>query len=313
VSFQDIVKLIESKTGLSREEILKKIDEKLESFKDLITPEGAAYLVAKDLGVELPRKERKIKIQDILPGVKHISFLGRVFAISPIREFETGGRKGRVCNLYIADETGFVRLPLWNDQVDWLENSRLSVGQIVQIVNAVSRENIYGETEISLGRFGLIRIAEDTGELPPLEVLQEKYSRFTYEPVRIAEIERSGRYEVKGFVVAVFKSDFIFEDDKEKYLLVPTVIDDSTATLRVTFFREQAEKLLGSTVEEVEKMSAEERRNFVEDKILGLELVVRGRVKHNKQFDRLEMIANDFEHLNPLEESKKLLGELIHA
>ena len=313
MSFEELIETIVRKSSFSKEDILKRIDEKLSKFGDLISKEGAAYLVARDLGIELPAKKRKrIKIENILPGVKNINLIGRIFAISPTRKFEHDGHKGKVLNVYIADETGFVRIPLWNDQVDWAEEN-LKVGQVIQVTNAIARENIYGDVEVSLGRFGSMRIIEDTGEIPPLEVITKKYSNLTYEPANIGDISRPGRYEIKGTIVKIFKSDFVFENGEEKDLIIPTIMDDGSGTIRVTFFRDQARKLLNTTVEELEAIDESERQDFVEDVILGKEVIVKGRVKKNKQFDRLEMIANHVEDLNPIEESMKLLEEIANA
>ena len=311
MSFDDLVKILSEKSGKASEEILEMIDKKLESLDGLITKEGAAYLVAKDLGVDLPNKRRKIKIEDIIPGVRNISFIGRVFEISPIREFERANGKGRVVNVYIGDETGFIRLPLWNDQVDWVEDGRISVGQVVQVVNAISRENIYGNPEIFLGKFGAIRLIEDTGEIPSTDVLKSRYRTVGYERIDLKNI-RQGRFEITGTIVHVFKSSFIFETDEKSEIMIPTIVDDSTGTIRVTFFRNVAEDLLGMTPDELSTLSEKDRQKEVERRLLGLELKIKGRVKKNVEYDRLEMIANSFEHLNPKEESKKLLEEMAN-
>jgi replication factor A1 len=161
VSFEEILKEIVSKSGLSEQKILEKINEKYEEFSGLITKEGAAYIVARDLGIDLSALERKrrLQIKNIFPGMKNINVIGRVFKISPITEFSRqNGTIGRVCNVFIGDETGFFRLPLWNDQVGNVEDRLVQEGDVVQITNGVARENIFGDIEISLGKYGNIRV-----------------------------------------------------------------------------------------------------------------------------------------------------------
>jgi len=304
-----LIDRIKEASGLSEAEIKERIDQKLKEMNNLINEEGAAYLVAKEMGIELPKRRRGLKISDIVPGVRNINFIGRVFKISKINEFERGQTKGRVVNLFIGDETGFVRLPLWNDQVDYVEDGRISLGSVVQIVNGISRENIYGDTEISLGRFGMIRIIEDSGELPPVDKLLSRFLGSMYETTKIKDIT-PGAFEIKATVVKVFKSNFVFENNVEKSVFLPVVVDDGTGDLRVTFFRDLAARLLDADVDKLESMDEKERQKYVEKKILGRELIIKGKVRKNVRFDRLEMIADDAKDLNPLEESKKILEDV---
>ena len=78
----------------------------------------------------------------------------------------------------------------------------------------------------------------------------------------------------------------------------------------MVFFREQAEKLLKLKKEEIINLPREERLETVKDKLLGKELIIRGKVKKNKMFDRLEMIVKEFEEVNVKEECEKLLREV---
>ena len=309
MTVEELISKIKQKSGLQEEEIKERINKKLEELKDLINEEGAAYLVAKDLGIELPSKRKQLKISDIMPGVRNVNFIGRVFKISKINEFERGQTKGRVVNLYVGDDTGFVRLPLWNDQVDYVKEGRLSPGSVIQVINGMSRENIYGDIEISLGRFGMIKIIDDTGELPSTDTLLSRFLGSVYERTNIKDIT-PGAFEIKATVVKVFKSNFIFENNTEKAIFLSVIVDDGTGDLRVTFFRSLAEKLLDADPDKLETMNENERQTYVEKKILGRELLIKGKVRKNVRFDRLEMIADDVKDLNALEESKKLLEEI---
>jgi replication factor A1 len=71
-----------------------------------------------------------------------------------IREFEKFGRKGRVCNAVIKDETGSVKLTLWNEDADKIEK-----GDKIRIDNGWVRE-WQGELQLSTGKFGKIEVIE---------------------------------------------------------------------------------------------------------------------------------------------------------
>lgn len=306
MSIENLLQELENKSGLSREELMKRIEKKILELDNLITIQGAIYLVARDLGIELPSERRRIKISSILPGTRRVSFVGRVFKISKIVEFDVGGKKGRVVNLFVGDDSGYVKIPLWNDQVDYLTQKKISVGSVVQIINGFAREGNYGEVEVSLGNFGLIRVVNEEG-LPSAEELLQKFS--TFERVKIKDI-RIGNFEIAGFIVKVFKSNYIYEFNGEKALMLPVLIDDGTGDIRVAFFKELAEAIALTNVNEVEKIEESKRKSFLEEKVLGKEVIVQGRVKRNEVYDRLEMVATYVKPFNPTEESYKLVEEL---
>ena len=306
----ELILEIEKKSGLSREEIKRRIEEKIEKFNNLLTVEGAVYLVGRELGIELPSERRKVKIGSILPGIKRLSFVGRVFKISKIVEFDFRGKKGRVVNLFVGDDSGYVKIPLWNDQVDYVDQGKIKIGSVVQIINAYSKDGGYGEVEVGLGATGLIKVIEDTNEIPSAEELFQKFS--SYERVKIKDVKK-GNVEIIGFIVKVFKANYIVQSNGENFLVIPTLVDDGTGDLRVVFFRELAEQLINSSLSEIEKIPEEERKKFIEKRVLGREILLQGRVKNNEILDRYEMIVTSLNLLNYTEESYKLVEELENA
>jgi ssDNA-binding replication factor A large subunit len=304
---EELLQELEKKSGLSREELMKRIDKKISELDNLITVEGAIYLVARDLGIELPSERRRVTISSILPGMRRVNLIGRVFKISRIVEFGVGN-KGRVVNLFVGDSTGYVKIPLWNEQVDFIDQKKVKIGSLVQVINGFAREGIFGETEVSLGKFGMLKVlnAEDP-EIPSAEELAQKFSSF--EKVKIKDI-RPGNFEINGFIVKVFKASYVYNSNGEKAMVIPTLIDDGTGDIRVSFFKELAETLSRISVYELEKIEEEERKRFLEEKLLGREITVEGRVKKNDMYDRLEMIATNIKPFNPTEESYKLVEEL---
>jgi replication factor A1 len=328
MSLEEILIELKNQTNVSKDELIEKINRKCGELSGLITQEAAAYLIAKELGVDLPGKDRKqLQVKNIVPGMKNVNVVGRIFKISPINEFKRrNGKKGRVVNLFIGDSTGFFRLPLWNDQVKLVEEETLKLEDMVQIANGMAKENVFGDTEISLGRFG--RIAQVDTELPQAEELTKRFLFFTPEKTSIKDLV-PGTFEVRGMIVHVFKTNFLFdvcsvcggklvenkceehgEVDSNKALVISSIIDDSTDTIRAVFFRDVAERLITTQVGKLTKLTPEKRYELIKEKLMGKELMLIGRVKKNKRYNKLELIVNDFKLLNILEESKKLADEL---
>lgn len=310
MNFENLLKEVEKHSKLSRQEVLQKVDQKTEDLFGLVTQEAALHLVAKDLGMNLPSDERKpLQIKNIAAGVRNVSFVGRVFKISPIIEFAKQNGKGRVANLFIADNTGYVRIPLWNEQVSLVENEEIKVGDILQIAGGLSKENIYGDVEISVGRFGTINPAEGFFDIPVADELSRKYLSNMPQRAKISNLV-SGNFEITGNIVQVFKGRFVFEHDGESAMVLSCVVDDGSGDVRIVFFRDLAEKLCGTRVSEMISIPEENRYEFVARKILGKLINVSGKVKKNAQFERLEMTASELKDLNPLDESKELVEEI---
>ncbi len=331
MDFEHLVSELENKSDLKKSDILNLVDNKYLEMKDLITKEGALYLIAKDIGVNLPENSfERMPIKNVKLGMRNVNILGRIFRISKINEFiKSNGSTGRVANIFIGDSTGLMRVPLWDEQVKLLEENTISVGYIIQVGNGIARENTFGEVEISLGRFGSINVVEDFFELPSAEELSKMSFNISPERADISDATSGGIFELKGTIAQVFRGNFLFEvcplcngkvennrciehgDVTPAHALVISfILDDSTGDLRCVLFRESAEKIIGMTAEELFKLEIEERYQAISSKLLGREIILSGRVKKNKIFEKMEMMVNEFKDINPLEESKKLVDEL---
>jgi len=331
MEFDFLITDLQNKCNLKKDDILNLVDKKYTEMKNLITKEGAVYLVARELGIDLPDKPTgRMPIKNIGVGLRNVNVIGRIFKISKVNEFmKSNGTMGKVSNIFIGDNTGFVRVPLWDDQVKLLEENVISIGDVIQVGNGLTRENVFGDVEISLGRFGVITLVEDYSGLPSIEELSKMFLNISPERTDITNIISGGNFEIKGTMVQLFKGNFLFEvcpmcgnktqnnrciehgdTTPNKALVLSFILDDGTGNLRCVLFRELAEKMCGKTSEELSKLEPEERYQLLSEKLVGKEFILLGRVKKNKLYDRLEMMVNDFKDINPLEESKKLVDEL---
>ncbi|MBI2084135.1 MAG: hypothetical protein HYT70_00775 [Candidatus Aenigmarchaeota archaeon] len=325
--FDHLFKELAAKSDVARDELLRKVNNKYDEMESLITKEGAVRLIAKELGINLAG-EYRMKIREISLGMKNVSISGRIFKISKINEFQRDGRKGRVSNIHIGDSTGVVRIPLWDDQVRIVEDGLVTIGDVVKIGNGLVKENIYGEKEIALGKFGSINHVHDL-DLPTIEELESILYNPLPERASIASLASSGAFEIRGTIVQLFKGNFMFstcsicegkldagkcnehgEVPPNHALIVSFIVDDGTGDIRCVLFREVAEKLCEITPADLIDLGTDQRLDMMKEKLLGREMLFRGRVKRNKMFDRLEFSVTDFEDINALEESKRLVNEI---
>jgi len=97
-------------------------------------------------------------IGDLRCGMKRINVKARVLDIPKATTvFTRFGEYARVTNALIADETGTIKLCLWNEKIN-----AVSVDSVVQIENA-SVTRFRGENQLRLGKNGRLSVIENIG------------------------------------------------------------------------------------------------------------------------------------------------------
>ena len=94
------------------------------------------------------------RIKDLRPGMKRINLKAKVLEIPEARCVFTQFGASNVTNALIADETGTIRLSLWNDQVN-----KISVNDVVEIENA-NVASFRGEPQLRIGKNGKLHVVK---------------------------------------------------------------------------------------------------------------------------------------------------------
>ncbi|MBN1386357.1 DNA-binding protein [Candidatus Woesearchaeota archaeon] len=76
------------------------------------------------------------------------------------RQFEKFGKTGQVCNAMAEDQTGRIKLTLWNEQVD-----QVNIGDQVHITNGYVTE-WQGELQLGTGRMGKLEVVGKSSSAP---------------------------------------------------------------------------------------------------------------------------------------------------
>jgi len=163
--------------------------------------------------------------------------------------------------------------------------------------------------------------------------LQGKASK-TYHQLSICDLQEGVEASVKGCIVQLTKRNPVYDTcpackkglDKEKRcpnghnfrepnhsMVFNCVLDDGSGTISCVFFGKNAESLIAypakMVIDKVNELGVEGFVKLKEDDLLGMELLVSGKVVHNTFSDRTELIANNFQQINPIIEAKKMLGK----
>ena len=115
------------------------------------------FAYAKALRRTIPEriKVKHPRIGDLKYGMNRINLEARVLEVpKPRSVFTRFGRFAIVTNASIADETGIIQLPLWNNQID-----AVSVGDLIQVENA-RVVTFRGERQLRVSRGGQLSVVE---------------------------------------------------------------------------------------------------------------------------------------------------------
>ncbi|MBN1157331.1 hypothetical protein JXA85_06930 [Candidatus Woesearchaeota archaeon] len=91
-------------------------------------------------------------IKDLKPKQGKVDIIVDVVKKEEPREFQKFGNAGRVCNASVADDTGEIKLTLWNDDIE-----KVNVGDKIHIINGYVNE-WQGEMQLTTGRFGKMEV-----------------------------------------------------------------------------------------------------------------------------------------------------------
>src|SRR3990167_3575900 len=103
-NYQQLIEKIARASGLSVEEIDRKVEAKCAKLSGLISKEGSAQIVASELGISFDKE--KMKVSELLTGMKKVNLIGKVISEPIIRSFSKNGRDGKVLSMSVADDSG---------------------------------------------------------------------------------------------------------------------------------------------------------------------------------------------------------------
>ncbi len=236
-------KIIED-TGLTRMEIQNLVEDKKNELKGLISDEGALFIIAKELGVDIKNenkdllKDIEIFISDITQNMKNITIFGRIKDVYNLNSFKKNdGSKGFVGSFLLHDATGDARVVIWDDQVKIFKEPNFEKNELVKIINGIGKKGKFGDTEIHVGRYGKVILSPDDADY-------KKYPKITFKSVNINDINLNLKsISIEGKIIQISpKREFIRKDGEFGNVISLTLLD-STGSIRITFWNEDTEKV----------------------------------------------------------------------
>ena len=132
-------------------------------------PVSKAFLLEQDNPIEIGKRTDALRLHlrqknragtfhicDLRTGMKLVNLKAKVLEIAkPSLVFTKYGNYAKVANAVVADDTGTIKLCLWNEQI-----ALISVGDTVQVENA-NVSMFRGERQLRVGRHGMLQRGKD--------------------------------------------------------------------------------------------------------------------------------------------------------
>ncbi|PSP33632.1 replication factor A [Halobacteriales archaeon QH_10_67_22] len=160
-------------------------------------------------------------------GQSGVSVRGLVLETESVRTFDRDdGSEGRVANFLLGDETGRVRVTLWDERADRVDE--LEPGTPVEVVDGYVRER-EGDLELHVGEEGAVdEIDENVDFIPETD------------PIDGVEIDEM--VDLAGVVRSADPKRTFDRDDGSEGQVRNVRIQDATSDIRVALWGEKADK-----------------------------------------------------------------------
>lgn len=244
-TLEDIIdKILSARPELTREEVLRAINEREKRAKGFLTRESAALSLAADLGIAIESGFRyDMRIRDLVSGLNNVTVAGRVIYVSALKRLRRDGEKEIVNRaVHIADGTGVARVTLWGDKAISF-NPEDFINRIVRFYHLSTRRKSGGRIELSAGLKSRI-------EINPEGVRDEDYPSLTSFTKKICELKlNKGKIiDVLGVVERVYPITTFKRQDRGEGRVRRVEVADGTGKAILVLWDEFADLILDDHV-----------------------------------------------------------------
>lgn len=193
--------------------------------------EVSVYQAEVDPDAEIGVDVRDVyRVEDLTLGRSDVTFRGQVLGVEQLRTFtRNDGSEGRVSNLAVGDETGRIRVTMWDDRAEFVET--VEIGDSIEIVDGYVRERD-DALELHVGDRGDIRVIDADIEYVP-------------RTTPIADLELDQTADIGGVIRSVDPIRTFDRDDGSEGKVRNVRLQDESGDIRVALWGEQAEIDIG--------------------------------------------------------------------
>ncbi|MEW6295620.1 MAG: DUF2240 family protein [Candidatus Diapherotrites archaeon] len=237
-SKQSLVERIVSSTRKSENEVIELIEKKKEKFSGLLSDEGAAFIVAKELGLQVgvpSFSPEKLRVSELETGMSNFELVVRVLNVFCPREFTKDSRKGFMCNLLVADDSGSIRLTLWHDFVKKLEELNIKRNSALRLKGCYVTE-FNNFKQLNLGSNGSIELVQE-------KELKEGLPEEKHLHLKVSELKEGlNEVDVIARITKIFPAKS-FDSNERQGNLTAFELGDDSGIVRAVAWNELAKEL----------------------------------------------------------------------
>jgi replication factor A1 len=177
-----------------------------------------------DIDVDL---EGPATVESLTMGQSDVNLRGLVLDTDEVRTFDRDdGSEGRVSNLTLGDETGRVRVTMWDEMAD--RATELDAGTAVEVVDGYVRER-EGSLELHVGERGAVEDVEDSVDYDP-------------DATPIDAVDIGETVDIAGVVRSADPKRTFDRDDGSEGQVRNIRVQDDTGDIRVALWGPKADK-----------------------------------------------------------------------
>jgi len=236
-----IAKILSKHPEVSREEILERLEKMRKKTSGLISDDVLLRMIAIEFGVETTADKaltQGLMFKNLVPGLNDVTVVGRVVAAFPSKTF-TGRKNGKVASLLVADESGVLRVVLWNDKADIVDSCKVRAGQIVRFSHGYTREGRSGKVELHIGEKSEVEIC-------PKDVKAENYptlAKFLTKIKELSKVHKGKRVNLAGAVKELFPSSTFQRSDSTSGKVMRFILADGTDEVAVVVWNDKVDEV----------------------------------------------------------------------
>jgi len=166
------------------------------------------------------------RVEDLSLGASDVDLVGQVLDTDSVRTFDRDdGSEGRVANLTLGDETGRIRVTLWDEKADLA--TTFDAGEVVEVGDGYVRDRD-GDLELHVGNRGTVEAVDADVEYVP-------------ETIPIGEVEIGQTVDIDGGVIETDPVRTFDRDDGSEGQVRNVRLKDETGEIRVALWGDKAD------------------------------------------------------------------------
>ncbi|RLI51581.1 hypothetical protein DRO61_02065 [Candidatus Bathyarchaeota archaeon] len=242
LNHEDIIaKILSLHPDLTRETIMDMINKKREDAEKLLTMDGAAYIVANELDLDLSDEitlKAKIDIKDLIVGSNDVSITGVVRTVYPITTFtRNDGKAGQVARFVVSDETGTIAIVLWDEKAEIIKQGKISPNLNIRIEHGYVKTSLNGRPEINVGQKGAVIILSPNSRTDRSDTFKRGFKK-------IRKITEDDYYiNLVGIVLSTSPVTVFMRKDNSKGQVMRVRIADETGRIRIVLWDEKVNQV----------------------------------------------------------------------